>query len=275
MNASFPATSAPAKSETTAVPRAKSRRSWLVSVTLVCFVFGGLLASQLRAIQNVHENEALQKKGQKDAQLIAAKMKEEAAQSEKDREIMQKKIAALQLNLKNSGSLSIAQVTALNTQIKELQSVAGLTAVTGPGIRMVLSDDPQAAAASNGAGGFLPGIVHDFDLLQAVNELRLAKADAIAIHGADGEVMRVTGYTPIRCVGSPIMVNWEPVAAPFTIEAVGDPKTLLSALKMPGGIVENLKNSGLGVKVVEVKKLELPSASGGAPRMKVAKVLTP
>ena len=68
------------------------------------------------------------------------------------------------------------------------------------------------------------------------------------------------------------MVNWEPVAAPFTIQAVGDVATLQSALKMPGGIVENLRNSGgLGVKVTAAKILKLPPATGGAARLQIAK----
>jgi uncharacterized protein YlxW (UPF0749 family) len=141
----------------------------------------------------------------------------------------------------------------------------GLTPVKGEGIVIRLADNPQAAAdAGPDAGPFLPGIVHDFDLLQVVNELRSAKAEAIAVNG-----IRITGYTPIRCVGPVIYINFESVAAPFTVQAIGNADSLESAVSMPGGIIENLKNQTLGIKIYQ-DDLSLPAAEG-LPPMKVAK----
>lgn len=89
--------------------------------------------------------------------------------------------------------------------------------------------------------------------------------------GAGAETIRVTGFTPIRCVGPVVYINWKPVAAPFTIEAVGDPATLKSVLNMPNGIVDQLRGNGEGVKIEAVNNLKLPAATGGAPKLRVAK----
>ena len=163
-----------------------------------------------------------------------------------------------------SGSrMSATQAKQLTARIKELETTAGLTPVSGPGVVIRLSDNPNAAGEA--LGSFAPGLVHDFDLLQVVNELRAAGADAIAVNGT-----RITGYTPIRCVGPVIYINWEPAAAPFKVEAIGDPNTLISALKMPKGIVDNLKNQTLGVQITPARNLRLPP-TGGIPRLKTAK----
>ena len=252
---------------------ARAGRSWIFSLTGVCFVFGGLLAMQLRAIQQVNNNQVREKEGIVAANQMADKMRKEAARANAERAEANRKLAKIRDDLARGGSLSAAQIAALNAQIKDLQTVSGLTPITGPGIRITMADNPNAAK-TGGDTAFLPGLVHDYDILQVVNELRSAKADAIAVQGAGGEPIRVTGYTPIRCVGPVIYVNWEPVAAPFTVEAVGDRATLKSALNMPNGIVDQLKNNGaIGIKVIEADSLKLPASSSGAPKLRVAKAI--
>ena len=241
----------------------------MVSLTGVCFIFGALVAMQLRATQQMRDNQVKEKKGAIEATALAAQMKTKAAAADRERLTMDAELGALKKKLADGGKLTTTQIAALNGQIKELQTVAGLTNLRGPGIRITLSDDP--AVAGGDPSQAMPGLVHDFDLQQVVNELRSAKAEAIAIYGAGGDPVRVTGYTPIRCVGPTIMVNWEGVAAPFTIEAIGNPNTLISAMTMAGGIVDNLKSSAtIGVKVEKVDNIELPAATGGVPKMRVA-----
>lgn len=267
MNASpVPINSTSRRAET----RAKTGRSMIFTITGVCFLFGCLLAVQLRAIQSVHAQQEQEKARLVQEKELSAEMKAKVAESEKEREELQDRLKSLTATLTSAKTLSQKEKQALSAQIKELQTVAGLTAVSGPGVRIVLSDNAEVANAGDPSMP-LPGIVHDYDLLQVVNEIRAAKADAIAIRGAGQQTVRITGFTPIRCVGPTIYVNWEPLAAPFTIEAIGDPKTLRSALEMPAGIVDNLKGQGgIGVKVASVDKLELPAATGGAPKLRVA-----
>lgn len=256
-----------------AAPRASvhPRKPILATITGVCFLFGALLAVQLRAIQNVEQSQKLRTENANFAQQQADKFREQARVEAAARAKSDAKLVALTAKLAGNSKLSVAQVAALNNQIKELQTIAGLTPISGPGLRITLSDDPQAASLGGDPSQMLPGIVHDYDLLQTVNELRLTKADAIAVRGAGGEAIRLTGYTPIRCVGSTILIDWQAVAAPFTIEVVGNSKTLNSALSMPGGIVDILrKNGAIGVEIKSVQNLELPAATGGAPKLKVA-----
>ncbi len=265
----------PPRAEIKVVKGARAGKSWIFSLTGVCFIFGGLLAMQLRATQQIHSNQVREKAGIVEAKQLAAKMKAQAEAGTRELAKRNAQLATISAKLKQGTSLTATQVAALNSQIKELQMVAALTPIAGPGVRITLSDNPNAAQVSSTetvAPGW--GIVHDYDLLQVVNELRSAKADAIAVKGPGGRTFRLTSYTPIRCVGPVIYINWEPVAAPFTVEAVGDAETLRSALDMPNGIVDLLRSNGpVGVKVEVARDLKLPAAQGGAPKMRVAQVI--
>jgi uncharacterized protein YlxW (UPF0749 family) len=224
---------------------------------------------QLRAQQNL---QGKRENGQNLSQAAQMKIQELQGRLVKEktgREGLQAQINTLQSDMAKSTAGSNARSKQLVAQMQELQLMAGLTPVQGSGVIVTMTDSPTAAAAGGGSP-FLPGIVHDFDLLQVVNELRSAKAEAIAIQGADRAPMRVTGFTPIRCVGPVIYVSGEPIAAPFKIYAIGSPDSLASALKMPDGIVDKL-SSLFPVKVRESNDLKLPAVES-APKMRVAKV---
>ncbi len=272
--------SVPAGSATPAAPVSRVARrtgGWVFSLTGICFVFGAALAMQMRSV------ESAQKAKVKDASLLevrekqSAQLRLSAARASQENEKSQRQIAELRKKLLNTGALTmqqIQQVKALNAQLSNLQLAAGLTRVSGPGIRITMDDSPSAPKNAD-AGSFLPGIIHDFDLLQIVNELRLMNAEAICIKGAgQSEGTRITAYTPIRCVGAPIQIEGQPVAPPFVIEAIGNPQALDKGVNMAGGILTTLKDPSRGpalqIKTEQINKLTLP-ASSGAPRFKAAK----
>jgi len=246
--------------------RARSRRSWMISLTAVCFLFGGLTAMQLRAIETVRDNKVKEAQSLKSEQAMVAQMKGRMAEEIEQREKLQVSLDEAKKKLAAGSTLSKQQADKLNAEIKKMQLVAGLTSVSGPGIVMKLQDDPEVAKTGALPSGFAPGIVHDYDVLQVVNELRSAKAEAVSINDT-----RITAYTPIRCVGPAIFINWEPATAPFVVKAIGDPDRLASAVSMPNGIVDNLRGSGgLTVGVSKTDALDLPAAEG-VPTMKVIK----
>lgn len=248
-------------------PSLGRNRTWIGSLTLVCFIFGGLMAMQLRAVERVEERRVKQKVNDKLLQEQSVKMQAKIEQELKRSRSLQSQIATLNSALKNRDNVSRDTLAKLKTQLKELQMLSGFTSISGPGVRMTLADNPEAAKLG-GNSPFIPGIVHDFDLLQIVNELRNAKAEGIAVNGR-----RITAYTPIRCVGGPILINYEPVVPPYSIEAIGDQDTIEENLTYAGGIVDNLRNPstgpGLQIKISRQHKIDLP-ASQNVPRLQVA-----
>ena len=262
----------------TSPKRSKTKsNTWALSLTAICFLFGGVMAMQLRAVQTNADNKAVEKKQQVVEQQQATKFRAIAEKAERANAASQIQIAKFKRELSLNGNLSAQQVKTLSSQISSLQMAAGLTRVQGRGIRIVLDDNPDAAQAVGSRDGFAPGLIHDFDVQQIVNELRAASAEAISIKGAgQSEGTRVTGFSPIRCVGPVIHIDWQPIAPPFTIEAIGNPQALDKGVNMAGGILKNLGDSSQGaalqVKTTQVDKLVLPAATG-APRFNVAKAL--
>jgi uncharacterized protein YlxW (UPF0749 family) len=98
---------------------------------------------------------------------------------------------------------------------------AGLTAVKGSGIVMILND-----AAVPGEMALEDYIIHDSDIVPLLNELRMAGAEAISINGE-----RVLGMTKTVCAGPTILINNSRYPVPFEFKAIGDPEVLYEALE--------------------------------------------
>ncbi|MDM7460258.1 MAG: DUF881 domain-containing protein [bacterium] len=161
--------------------------------------------------------------------------------------------------LENAFTSGAKQAQLLNQSLQEAKMIAGLVDVEGSGIELTLRDSARKPAGES-IEQLLPELytIHDYDLLRVVNELRQAGAEAISING-----QRVVATTGIRCTGPVVFVNDVKMASPFTILAIGDPKTLKGALEMPGGVLADLKS--VDPKMVQIKlldKIRIPAYSG-------------
>lgn len=109
-----------------------------------------------------------------------------------------------------------AEGTALDTELRRIRVRTGYAPVRGPGVRIVVDDPPDGVADE---------AVRDEDLALLVNGLWTAGAEAVAING-----QRLTVLTFIQNSGPVINVNSRPLTPPYTVEAIGDPRTLLADL---------------------------------------------
>lgn len=122
-----------------------------------------------------------------------------------------------------------------------LAVLAGTVGAEGPGITLVIEADPGAVTASV--------------LLNAVNELRDAGAEAIAIN----ERVRVVAQTYFLDDEDGIRVAGRLVQAPFTIDVIGSSRTLAEAVRFRGGLIDQVRNRGGVVEVIERERLEITS----------------
>ena len=101
-----------------------------------------------------------------------------------------------------------------------------------------------------------------------VNELRASGAEAISVND-----QRVTGLTPIRCVGPVVMVNDVRTAgSPVVVRAIGDPDALLSGMMMTKGVLDAFRDvDPTMVSIDKVKSHTLP-AYAGSTSLRFAKV---
>lgn len=102
---------------------------------------------------------------------------------------------------------------------------AGTREVRGPGLRVQISIESTPT----------PEVVHDI-----FNELRVAGAASLEVNDS----VRVGALPAVETRDGVLFVDGERLAAPYVIEAVGDPASLRGALTFPGGPADALEETG-------------------------------
>lgn len=143
----------------------------------------------------------------------------------------------------------------LAKQLKDAEIAAGLVEVSGPGIVFKMDDSKVKPNTSSGFANYY--LVHDSDILMAINELRDAGAEAISINGE-----RLLATSEVRCAGSVLSVNNNRYSAPYEIRAIGEPDKLESALSLRGGVIETLKLSEIETSIKKSSSVTVPGYSG-------------
>lgn len=156
-------------------------------------------------------------------------------------------------NLRKKVSDSDSSSVDLNKELEKSNTLLGYDEVKGQGLIITLKD----ATVSNVKGEAVDYIVHDGDLLEVINALKNAGAEAISINE-----QRIVNTTAITCAGNIIKVNKKKIGSPFKIKAIGLTEKLNGALTMPGGYLELLEVDGVQVKVEESDNIVIPKFEG-------------
>ena len=138
-----------------------------------------------------------------------------------------------------SGSNEEAKKAAQN-RIDKLILLSGTAPVTGRGIQVLITGDVYSVSA--------------FTVLDSVQELRDAGAVAIEINGN-----RVINSTYFNDTSDGITINQAKIRSPYRINALGDPETLATELKIPGGLAEKVTTSGGQVVITQYATLVIES----------------
>ncbi len=143
----------------------------------------------------------------------------------------------------------------MQNELERIGNYSDYEQVQGTGIIITLNDSQQEVAEGEDVAWYL---IHDIDILEIVNELRMAGAEAIAINDE-----RVTATTSIRCGGPTINIDGKRHAVPFVIKAIGDPKTLEASALAPESYIElYMSYSGIQVEIEKVEKLIIKGYEG-------------
>ena len=223
----------------------QDRRTWWMTLFLLCAILGAMLALSVRTQQAVAHVAPVT------ASQILLKQVDDLQRTNKAQQIQ---IAKYEKGVTSSS----AQMQAVTSDLKSAKFAACLTAVQGPGVEVILSDSKLPYP-----GGLPPGIqpqniIHDTDINQVVNELKAAGAEAISVND-----QRVGAVTPIRCAGPTVFVNNTAQTPPYVIKAIGKPQTLETALNISGGIAAQLRNFDKAMFTVQpAKRLVVPASNG-------------
>ncbi|WP_025619277.1 DUF881 domain-containing protein [Salinispora cortesiana] len=159
-------------------------------------------------------------------------------------------IAALEDSLRQLQSGEQGRQAALEEAARradELGVLAGTLPAQGPGL-VVRFESGGAAAISA------------MRVLDAVQELRGAGAEAMQISGGDGVTVRIIASTYfLDGENGSLFVDGRLLTGPYTITVIGDPATMRTALNIPGGVVATVDGDG-GTVIVEDREVAEVSA---------------
>lgn len=151
---------------------------------------------------------------------------------------------------------------AIGRAVAELGTAsAGMTALQGPGVTIVLDDVPREA------GGELPAgarpddvIIHQSDVQAVVNALWASGVDAVAIMGE-----RVIATSAVLCVGNTLLLQGRTYSPPYRIDAIGDTEEISAALEESPGVAllrQAVRSFGLEFSMQAQTGLMLPAYDG-------------
>ena len=203
-----------------------------VCIGIALFFLSLMLVAQMKTISNTEEVLQGKREAQLSDELVNLQRNYNELKSKYDES--QKVVEEYQ----NSSSTNNSLIASMKNQIDYLSLLSGTTDVKGEGVIITLSDGETPSDTSTRTDT----LVHDSDVLTVVNELKAAGAEAISVNG-----QRIISTSAIRCVGPVIQVNYQKVAAPFEIKAIGNAQYLESAMNIKNGVVDMLKQLGVGV----------------------------
>ena len=178
-----------------------ARAQRLIVVSLIALFLGFLMVVQLRSQALVAQNLATQ--DNTSVALLINDLNRANTQLLEQSVTLEQREAALRQALAAGG----ADAKAIEKELAVFKVVAGELPVHGPGLEIRIE-----------------GPVQDFEVQDALNNLRNAGGEAFALNG-----YRIVSGTPIVSRGDRLTVAGHVVAAPYLLQAIGDPEQLQMA----------------------------------------------
>lgn len=140
----------------------------------------------------------------------------------------------------------------LEEEIKQANTLLGYTEVKGQGVTITVADGVSTPNTLNPSDL----LIHDLDILNIVNELKNAGAEAIEVNGK-----RIVSTTSVMCDGNVITINGEKISSPFVINAIGLPEQM-ATLNRPGSYIEEYLERYVKTDLKKMKTLTISKYTG-------------
>ncbi|MBQ1100671.1 DUF881 domain-containing protein [Streptomyces sp. b94] len=209
-------------------PPRLTRAQLIVAVLLFGLGFG--LAVQVAS--NSDSDDALRGARQEDLVRILDELDDRTQRLEDEKQGLEKQRDELE---NSSDQAEEARKQTLEKE-RQLGVLAGTVAAQGPGITVTIEDTKGAVEADM--------------LLDAIQELRAAGAEAIQVNG-----VRVVAGTYLTDSEESVSVDGNKINAPYRFQVIGKPQDLEPALNIPGGVVQTLEKEQATVTVERSSKI--------------------
>ena len=211
-----------------------------VVIFIVCIVLVSVMLMQFRTIEQTDITE-IENMRESELRVALAEWKTKYEDVSKQLTDVKERIEEYNKTIKDN----VESSELIEEELKESNTLVGKTDVYGEGVIITIgsSDTFQIYAEY---------------LLELVNELRYAGAEAISINE-----VRVLSTTEIVDFLSYISVNQQRLEEPYVIKAIGDSEYMYSILNLKGsGFVDVYSNQGMNISLVKNKKVEIPKYKG-------------
>jgi uncharacterized protein YlxW (UPF0749 family) len=222
----------------------RGRSVFGVLAVLLCLVLGIAIATQVRQTDS---GDSLETARPADLLVLLDSLQQREAALNSEVAELQRTLAELQA----SGSSDQAAIENARSRLAALSILIGTVPATGPGVTLTIADPAPGVAAET--------------MLDVINELRAAGAEAIEIRGGQAAV-RVGVDTWI--VGPPgaLMVDSTTLSPPYSVVAIGDPPTLAAAMNIPGGAMDSIERVGGTMTIAQSDRVDVTALRQPKPR---------
>jgi uncharacterized protein YlxW (UPF0749 family) len=200
--------------------------------TLLCVLLGIAIVTQVR--QN-DSGDSLETARPADLLVLLDSLQQREAALNTEVADLQRALASLQA----SGSSDQAAIENARARLAALSILIGSVPAMGPGVTLTIDDAAVGVAPET--------------MLDVINELRNAGAEAMEVQGGAGDPkISVRVGLDTWVVGRPgaLEIDGLILNPPYTVVAIGDPPTLAAAMNIPGGATDSVERVG-GTMVVQ------------------------
>lgn len=231
----------------------KNKSQVAVAIGVMCVLLTSAICVQLTTINEATKivGSAYAEQGLKD-EVLRKKGESEALYRELENKEKELKAVREEMTKENGRG------TELQTELDQNNKLLGLTELTGKGILITAKDNDavKLSEIDGKADSISRYLVHEEDLINIVNELNNAGAEAISING-----QRILGTTSITCSGTVITINGVKMSSPFKISAIGNPESL-AGINRNGGYIDYMKIRGAVVNTEKSENITVEKYNG-------------
>ncbi len=213
----------------------KANITMTISIFIVCIILVAVFFVQIKTVNQVNETDIENlRQSELQEQLSSWKTKYEEVSEELDQ--TNSKIKEYTTKIEDNEESS----ELLEEELERSKLILGTTDVTGDGVVIKLEDGEQKVTSS--------------DLIQLVNDLWFAGAEAISVNG-----VRIVNMTEFVDVAEYIIVKpKQRIVAPYVVKAIGDQTYLTSTLSLKNsGFIDLQNNNGKKVTMEQQRNIKI------------------
>jgi uncharacterized protein YlxW (UPF0749 family) len=227
-------------------PRQRRQMAFGALAVVLCLLLGVAIVTQARQTES---GDSLETARPADLLVLLDSLQQREAALNTEVADLQRTLESL----RSSGTDDQAAIENARSRLAALSILIGTVAATGPGVTITIDD-------------VAPGVSPE-TMLDVVNELRAAGAEAMQVSSAGGQ-------EPVRLgvdswvVGSPgaLVLDGTTLSPPYSVLAIGDPATLSAAMNIPGGAVDSVERVGGTMSVQQADVVNVTALRQPKPR---------